>query len=270
MGSKVILLIDSDSLCYLGTKGDTVPQVIEKVDNKIQDIIDFADAEYYSLFISRGRYFRHELKSKSEESGSYKANRPQRQDFSKIIKEYLVAKYKANWYKGAEADDAVAYWYKKKDLRKESYTPVLATVDKDLLKSIAGNHVNYNKKTGKDTWEIVWQETTDIEAIGFQKMQMIVGDSGDGVKGIPGKGIKYWENVVMKDGKLPSMDTILTAYGAHYNTIGEAIYEFQKNYRMLHLLDNDQDWLREVGYLPEVPLFHKVERDESNDIKEFE
>lgn len=282
--SKNVVLIDADSLAYLGKTDDTLQQIIEKVDYKIQAILDETNADYYCLFVSQGKYFRHDLKDKSEESGSYKSNRKYtNQNYNRVIKEYLIAKYGAVSSPMVEADDIISYWmnnhdkigysqelnkidfkWKLQDNDQVSFEDcifTMAAVDKDLLQSIPSSgrgHLNYNKKLGADEWGMEWVETSENDAIEFKKMQLIVGDASDGVTGIPGRGIKYWENVVMKDGFLPSMSTILTVYGTHYSTIGEAIYQFQKNYRLLHLLDCDEDFLREVGYIPELPTFREV------------
>jgi len=256
---KNVVLIDADSLCYIGKAEDTLQQIIDKVDYTIQSILDKTEADYYCLFISKGKYFRHNLKNKSEESGSYKSNRKfSNQNYSKVIKEYIIAKYNAMWYPEVEADDAVAYWYK--NFNGDGSEKIIVSVDKDLLQSIPGKHLNYNKKTGDDTWEMVWIETSKKDAILFNLQQLIIGDSSDGVSGVPKKGIKYWEKMV-EQGKY-QLDTILFEYCSHYG-ISQGIYEFQKNYRLLCLLENDKDWEREVGYIPSLPLFQKVDKEES-------
>ena len=180
---KNVVLIDSDSLCYLGQKDDTLQQIIEKVDYKIQAILDETNADYYCLFVSQGKYFRHDLKDKSEESGSYKSNRKySNQNYNRVIKEYLIAQYDAVNSPNVEADDTIAYWMNKElflclnarnseDMPEfvilpkeyaefqpqldvftsrahapEGLNVVLASIDKDLLQSIPGKHLNYNKK----------------------------------------------------------------------------------------------------------------------------
>ena len=35
-----LAIIDSDSICYLGSKEDTIQQIFEKVDNKVNDLDD--------------------------------------------------------------------------------------------------------------------------------------------------------------------------------------------------------------------------------------
>lgn len=302
--SKNITLIDADSICYLGNKDDTLPQILEKVDYKINEILKETKADYYGLFISKGKYFRHDLKDKTESTGSYKANRTYKgQEYSKTIKEYLIAQYSAIWMPKVEADDLVAYWMinpfkyyeadigeniqkafmlestylKDEEINKqlkifttkyETPNITLASVDKDLLQSIKGRHLNYNKKTGSDTWEMVWIETTQEEADEFVWKQMIIGDVSDGIKGIPGKGKAYYEKLFQKELK-PVEDIhefILTEYVKYFG-VSQGIYEFQKNYRLLHMLDCNEDFMREVGYTPELPEFREVIKTEEPEVK---
>ena len=206
--SKNVVFIDADSLAYLGKADDSLQQIIEKVDYKIQAILDETNADYYCLFVSQGKYFRHDLKDKSEESGSYKSNRKySNQNYNRVIKEYLIAKYDAISYPNIEADDAISYWMNK-PLYFCKYTnphsdsiwmlsdntnnvdeyyevnKILAAVDKDLLRSIPGCHLVYNKKQG-DEWGMEWVETSISSARGFKQGQMIIGDSSDGVNLLP-------------------------------------------------------------------------------------
>lgn len=280
---KNICLIDADSLAYLGKTDDTLQQIIEKVDYKIQAILEETKVDYYCLFVSKGQYFRHALKDKSEESGSYKANRKySNQNYNKVIKEYLVAQYGAISSSLVEADDSISYWmnnhnkigyseelnkidfkWKLRDNYQVSFEDcifTMAAVDKDLLKSIPGKHLVYNKKLGIDEWNMEWIETTEEESTKFKLKQLIVGDTSDGVPGIPKKGEKYWEKM-LEQGKY-QLDTILFEY-CHYYGVSQGIYEFQKSYRLLHLLETDEDWMREVGYIPELPTFLEVDKPKS-------
>ena len=78
-----------------------------------------------------------------------------------------------------------------------------------------------------------------------------MGDSTDGIAGLSGIGeakavkiLKYWI-----EGTLESF--ILDYYVDYYKgDIPTAIFEFQKNYRLLHMLNCDQDFIREVGSIP--------------------
>jgi hypothetical protein len=284
--SKIVTLIDADSLAFIGKPTDTLLQIIEKVEYKIQTILSETNADYYALFISQGKYFRHNLKDSSEESGSYKSNRKySNQNYNKVIKEYLVAQYDAVSYPNVEADDAIAYWMNKPLYlntltsgikRIDSYVPdtfilesseevnkILAAVDKDLLRSIKGKHLVYNKKLGDNEWRMEWVENTQ-NPIYFILEQLVIGDASDGVTGIPGKGIAYWEK--MKKNNRENFYNVMHEYLEHYG-VSRGIYEFQKNYRLLHLLDCDEDWMREVGYIPKLPNFREVIKQENIEIK---
>ena len=265
---KNVVLIDADSLAFMGKPTDSIQDIILKVDEKINNILDICQANYYCLFVSQGKYFRHDLKDKSEESGSYKSNRKySNQNYNRVIKEYLIAKYDAVSSPNVEADDLIAYWMNKfifldgtvldcagNDDGSSNVNKVLAAVDKDLLKSIPGRHLVYNKKQG-DEWGMEWVETSESEANNFKRMQMVVGDNSDGIISLKGKGVKYWEKLSAEI--LPSWGEILQLYCVDYG-VSQGIYEFQKNYRLLHLLDCDEDFLREVGYVPTLPNFKEV------------
>lgn len=279
-----LAVIDADSLCYLGSKDDDLQQILEKVDNKIHEILVETKADYYVLLISKGKYFRHDIsKSKDTPEGSYKSNRTYTaQPWVKTIKEYLIVKYKAVWYPNLEADD-IAAWLMAKTLylnksgvdaehtfeKIDKYIPdspfvksseevnkILVAKDKDLLYSIPGKHLNFSKKLGPDEWGMEWVETSEEEAYTNFWVSMIKGDASDGVKGLPGKAegfIKkhYGDISVLND------SMVYYQYCQHYGT-SQGIYEFQKNYRLLHMLSTDEDMLREVGYIPQLPNFQQV------------
>ena len=280
--SKTLVLIDADGLAYLGSKTDKLLQILEKVDYKINTIIEKTQADYAALFISQGKYFRHYLKDKTEPIGSYKSNRTyNNQIYNGVIKEYLKAHYKANSYNMVEADDAIVYWmntpiYWCDPVEGDTFlttnpneggfiiecNKVLAAVDKDLLKAVPGRHLNYNKKTGPEEWQMVWVDTSD-EIKGsplFKASQLLIGDYSDGVKGINGigpvKAHKMLENCLSPE---EYYTVVFRKYLSEYG-ISKGIYEFQKAYRLLHLLESDEDFLREVGYTPKLPNFIKINK----------
>ena len=259
-----LVVIDADSLSYLGSKDDTLQQILEKVDNKIHEILVETKADYYVLLVSKGKYFRHEIsKSKEAPEGSYKANRTYTtQPWVKTIKEYLIVKYKAVWYPNLEADDIAAWLMNKKEFDVSSqpelwgvFNKILVAKDKDLLYSIPGRHLNFSKKLGPEEWGMEWVETSEADAANFVKSQMIVGDVSDGISGLYRKGEAYWKKISVE--VVPSWGEILQLYIVDYGE-SKGIFEFQKNYRLLHMLSTDEDMLREVGYIPQLPNFQKV------------
>ena len=276
---KNVVLIDADSLAFMGKPTDSIQDIILKVDEKINNILDICQANYYCLFVSQGKYFRHDLKDKSEESGSYKSNRKySNQNYNRVIKEYLIAQYGAVSSPNVEADDVIAYWINKTimwatnldgipflfDSRSliltedtEKCNIILSAVDKDLLKSIPGRHLVYNKKQG-DEWGMEWVETSLDDSLNFKAMQMLHGDSSDGISGLGGIGPKRAEKILEQWTDASIEAFILEVYINYYKNSATAIYEFQKNYRLLHLLDCDEDFMREVGYVPTLPNFKEV------------
>jgi len=231
------------------------------------------------LLVSKGKYFRHEIsKSKEAPEGSYKSNRTYTtQPWVKTIKEYLIVKYKAVWYPNLEADDIAAWLMNQKLYLNtlisgkeiiDSYIPdssqlqsseevnkILVAKDKDLLYSIPGNHLNFSKKLGPEEWGMEWVETSEADAANFVKSQMIIGDVSDGISGLYRKGEAYWKKISVE--VVPSWGEILQLYIVDYGE-SKGIFEFQKNYRLLHMLSTDEDMLREVGYIPQLPNFQKV------------
>lgn len=291
-----LAIIDADSICYLGGKEDSLQQILEKVDYKIQEILDETKADYYVLLISKGKYFRHDIsKSKDAPEGSYKANRTYTaQPWVRTIKEYLIVKYKAIWYPNLEADDIAAwsmnktlYWCKYTnpysdsiwmlDSSKENadefeeVNKILVAKDKDLLYSIPGNHLNFSKKLDKDTWGMEWVETSINDASFYEWEAMVTGDQSDGVKGLYRKG-KVWVDKNFSGKSLKEVQhLVFQEYMSEYGT-EKGIYEFQKNFRLLHMLNTDEDMLREVGYIPELPEFQKVTKEEiiTNNVNKIE
>ena len=286
---KILVLIDADSLVYSSSK-ESLKESIEIIDDKVQNIFEKTGADYYSMFISLGTYFRHTV------DPGYKAQRksyPTQLLWTRTLKNYLIEKYGAVAGKNVEADDLVAYFNNKKiyefvyktselfdnteEIRSLGIVEegseltiyeangatrvktIVASPDKDLLQSIPGNHFNYSyflsDKT--DINSLVkgsWVETDESSADDFMKMQMIVGDSSDGIVGLRGKGIKYWQELLSDEGNV-FWEDILGEYIKHHQSISVAISEFNKNYKLLHLLDSDSDFLREVGYLPEFKYY---------------
>jgi 5'-3' exonuclease len=279
--NKNLTIIDSDSIAYMCGNADTLAESIIKVDERIENIIKNTNADYISLFISRGKYFRHDI------SSDYKANRtgtPPK--WMRSLKSYLEDKYKANWMAKVEADDLVAYWMNFNvclntegfiyDKNNEFQTIAwdvnltMSAIDKDLIKSIPGKHYNFTfkpteeakaKKKADPEYKIMeseiiqgWFEETDQKyANNFIWLQMLMGDSSDGVVGIPRMGPKKAEKWMLeKPADVEVEMWVFTAYLGHFGvTLG--IYEFQKNYRLLYMLKDNDDFMREIGSTPKFP-----------------
>ena len=279
-----LAIIDGDALTYHSSK-DSIHESIEIIDEKIQNIFIQTGATHYVLFISNSPYFRHQI------SSEYKSNRNKYKiplKWLKTLKKYLVEQWGAQSMDLVESDDLCAYWMNKDlciaddgkieprevfvdaldycavenlpQFEFESMEKVLCAVDKDLLQSIPGKHFNYTYKLGgkynpNSVIKGWWVETSEAESDDFKRMQVVVGDVTDGVSGLKDKGIKFYEKI-SKEIK-PSYGELLQLYCVEYGQ-AQGIFEFQKNYRLLHLLNTDEDFEREIGQLPELPEIREV------------
>jgi len=279
-----LAIIDGDALTYHSSK-DSIHESIEIIDEKIQNIFIQTGATHYVLFISNSPYFRHQI------SSEYKSNRNKYKiplKWLKTLKSYLIENWGAQSMDLTEADDLCSYWMNKdlciaddgkieprevfvdaldyyavENLPRfefKSMEKVLCAVDKDLLQSIPGKHFNYTYKLGgkynpNSVIKGWWVETSEAESDDFKRMQVVVGDVTDGVSGLKDKGIKFYEKI-SKEIK-PSYGELLQLYCVEYGQ-AQGIFEFQKNYRLLHLLNTDEDFEREIGQLPELPEIREV------------
>ena len=264
----VLALIDADGLAYHALR-ETIEESLLVLDEKIQNIFEKTECTHYCMFVSKGKYFRYSIDPLYKANRTYKAKNP----WSKTLKEVLIAKYEATYMPEVEADDLISYFYnvpkiihtvghgeslEVEDALFNSRVPrIICSPDKDILQGIAGKHFNYSYKLeDKDNPESVikgwWAETTKEEAFKNFWLSVICGDQTDGIKGIEGKGIVYAKEVLKSDefSKYPSI--VLEGYLKRYD-YSKGVFEFQKNFRLLHLLTTDEDFMREVGKLPEYP-----------------
>ena len=296
-----LILVDSDGLVYHSER-DTLQESLSALEDKIQNMFEKTEATHYVFFISNGKYFRHNI------DPCYKQSREKYRSkvkWCKVLKQYLIAQYNAQYMENVEADDLVSYWmnnpiYYGKFINPHSDShwmfcthelvriadeyqqveKIICSPDKDLLQNIEGKHFNYSYKLEdkNDLNSIIkgwWVETNIYDAkLNFWK-SMICGDAADRIVGLKGKGEKYFENLYvdkecfklgreeynLRDYELQ----ILFEYIQHYNpenivTQAQGIYEFQKNYRLLHMLNCDEDFIREVGKLPEFPVISEINK----------
>lgn len=286
MSKQKLILVDSDGLIYHSSR-ETLEESIQVLNDKIENMYEKTGATHSCFFISQGRYFRHGI------SPDYKKSRGNTKSplkWLKTLKSYLIEEYGAQSMNLVEADDLVAYWYSRDfllvegipcsmpvedfdvGLKIEPLDTILCSPDKDLLQSIEGTFFNYSYKlVDKTKPESVekgwWVTTTNTDVDNFIWTQMLMGDATDGVTGIPGIGAKGAEKILFELGlssappHLP--EHILSRYISHYHSVSQGIYEFQKNYRLLHLLNTDEDFLQEVGELPIFPTVNEIKPKEA-------
>lgn len=125
-------------------------------------------------------------------------------------------------------------------------------------------HFNYsykleNKEDPNSLIKGWWIETNEFDAYTNFWKSMVCGDVTDSIKGLEGKGVKFFESLQdwAKKYEEDLEEIIFREYIARYG-MSQGIFEFQKNYRLLHLLENDEGFMREVGKLPEFPVITEV------------
>lgn len=278
-----LAIIDIDSMFYMSTGKPSFEECINSFREKFQNLLDKTECTHYAAFTSKGKTFRHQI------ANSYKANRTQAPKYLQAIKEWAIEEYDINVCSGYEADDAVKYWYFNPiyfhpeecnfdtnnmflgeiDNNAKLIEKIICSPDKDLIKSIASKNFNYSYKLEdkNDPNSLVkgwWIETSKEDAYTNFWVSMIKGDSVDNIKGLPGKA----EGFIKKEyGDLSILNDnmVYYQYSKHYGQ-SQGIYEFQKNYRLLHILENNEDFMREVGELPPFPKIIEVKVN-NNEIK---
>mgnify|MGYP003403362816 CR=1 FL=1 len=207
----------------------TEEELKEAVDSTICNrIIASSDADRYILYIKGKGNYRYSIYPE------YKANRPKTElpTWWNTIRNYMIEKYKAVPVDNMEVDDACRITQKKIP------NSFICAIDQDLL-GLEGEAFNWSKG--------VWIETTPLESIYKFWGDMVCGQSGDNIKGIPGKGEKYFKGLLDKaDGSIPFHSLILWEYVKHFGE-NKGIEEFYKNYKCLYILEESEDFA-----IPEV------------------
>jgi 5'-3' exonuclease len=206
----------------------TFEESCKVADDYITNILNVTEATDYIGF------FGGSSKSRKDIYPEYKANRKDLEPLKNLteMKSYLADKWNFVYIRikldidfPYETDDLVASFVK------QTPNSFIISPDKDLL-GLVGNH--YNPR--KNEWVYVAGSTAENNFW----CSMITGDTSDNIKGIPGKGIKYAENLIKEDEEgTPYQSLILQEY---VNYFGEykGIEEFYKNYKCLKI-KNDLD-----------------------------
>jgi len=293
-----LAIIDGDGLIYQSSK-ESLMESIDILDAKIQNIFDQTQATHYVIFISFTPYFRHSI-DPNYKIGRNKYPQPLKwlkSLKSYLIEEYGAQSMKnveaddlcAYWIsknldfdlpidsseetisKIIELTDQERFQEAFKlglssSITKVIIEKILCSPDKDLLQSIPGRHFNYTYKLEDKTnpesvikgWWV--ENNSENSYVTFWK-SMICGDATDGIKGIEGRGISFADKLYDSLDKKDVFRTIiLNEYCLKYGQ-SQGIFEFQKNYRLLRLLNCDQDFIREIGKLPEFPAIKEIERE---------
>lgn len=234
------IIVDADTLLYrIGFQylGDDEDSYIGAISTYLDNVIlDAARAfrtvygvpenwEYYIMLSGEGERYR----TKFDQESTYKIGRlnAPKPKFVPEMKEYIRSrKYvretftaPAEW---GEADDLVSVF--SYDFRVAGIPYIIAGCDKDLLQ-IPGWHYNYIKKTSF--------EISKEQALKNFFKQLLMGDQGDSIPGIPGIGPKKatWlldelnTSEEMWDGVLAAYTNFYAPHGYSDDDIAEMLYE---------------------------------------------
>ena len=240
-----ICLIDADSLIYYEMDKETYEEAVYGLDQRIQHILKQCNTSEYAGFLTEGRCFRYTV------ALDYKGNRkgkPKRPIFY-ALKEYLKQEYGFWGLRILEADDLVSY-YAYTDKRKF----IICSPDKDVLYQCIGMHYNYR------TAEFL--HTSPEEAIKFLWKQVLMGDSVDGIPGLPGVGEKTatnWLKTRTKDYENFTLKKYVEKFG-----MIKGLFKFHETFRLVYLLRSKEDVMREAQMiLPELKISNSKTSEES-------
>lgn len=250
--NEKILLLDADSLIYICSCKDTLPECIEEFDKRFKGILKATEVTSYLGFITLPQNFRYTI------ADDYKANRSSSKapKWLKALKEYTKEEYGFYGIQGLEADDLVGL--AKTHFNNLNIESVIGAIDKDVLKQIPGIHFNY--QLDKDTLDFKgWVTTKDSEALKFLFLQTLTGDSGDNIKGCPSIGpIKA--NVYLRAHQCETFESyvqvVISKYIEVYKEPSLGLREFAKQFLLVYILRTEQDMYSELGYnlLPYAPM----------------
>jgi len=239
-----IAIIDLDSVCFaighpnkvLDEFGNPVKQdgkfvYYDKTPEEMKQAADYAmraicegsGATHYIAYM-KGKETTVSRKAINPE---YKANRPTTSPWWwATVQNDLFTRWNAHYVNDIEVDDAVNITRKK---LKDSF---ICAIDNDLL-GLEGTHYNWRKNE--------WVTVTEAEANKKFWTDMIAGQSGDNIRGIPKKGTKYAEKLFADptyyDMVFTYPELVFRAYLEHFGT-HDGVKEYYKNYMSLKILDD--------------------------------
>ena len=223
-----IALIDGDSLLYYEMNKPTLEEAITSLNNRIIELLTHIGSYKFVGFLTIGKCFRYDI----AKSRPYKGNRkggPKPPIFY-ALKEYIQQTWKFKYVKGLEADDLVCSY--------KTGNSILCSPDKDVLLQTQGKHFNYGK------WE--WVNTTQQNATQFLWKQMLMGDPGDGIPGIPKIGPKTAE-LIIKDQEITDLPQIVLNKYIEKFGILKGITIFEETFNLIYILRSADDILHRTG-----------------------
>jgi DNA polymerase-1 len=214
------VIVDTDSIVYRSASSYT-HDLIQAIDatNYYIDKIWYRFNSKPILFLSGSDNFRFTV------DHSYKANRigKTKPRFYQNLRDYLVMEWNAEIINGYEADDILGVL--------AGPDSIICTIDKDL-NTVPGRKYNYVTDE--------YYETSEDEAAYYFFKQVLMGDSVDNVRGLPGIGEKKASNVLeglsVKDYKSAVIDKYKEVFlKKKLGTEQDALEEFDRTARLIFI-----------------------------------
>jgi 5'-3' exonuclease len=246
---KELLNAGRDELSYKERKKLAFDYIIEeaynRMGNKLLKVYNEIE-ETGIILTSYELYITNCSKSiRKEISSYYKSNRKRNKWVSEIRKR-LISDKNALYDDEYEADDLIAD--RARELNEKGIEYLIISIDKDL-KQIPGVHFDYypiyeysidengnKQKVFKQLKGISF--TTPFESWKMLAVQVLMGDSGDRVKGIPKIGAKKAE-IILKDCRTPKVfqNAVIRAYIANADKFEDNDWRSNlfMNYRLIYL-----------------------------------
>ena len=233
-----IALIDGDSLIYYEMNKPTLEEALHGLDTRIRHMLEQCNASKYAGFLTAGKCFRYN----AAKTKPYKGNRKygDKPIIFPALKEYLRQEWKFISIPELEADDLVSVYH-------DPLKTVICSPDKDVLYQNKVHNYNYGKA------EFVTIDEND--SLRFLWKQMLMGDSTDGIQGIPKVGPKT-ADTWLKDLLPHEMpEFVLNKYIEKFG-YAEGICKFAETFKLVYILKTKEDVLRETGIeLPELVTY---------------
>ena len=225
---ETIALIDGDSLIYYEMGKPTLEEALESLDGRLHQMFEMTHATHYAGFLTIGKCFRYDAAKTKPYKGNRKCgNKP---IIFPALKEYLRQEWKFISIPELEADDLVSVYH-------EPMKTVICSPDKDVLYQNKGIHYNYAKA------ETVIVDETEAET--FLWKQMLMGDSTDGIQGIPKVGPKT-ADTWLKDLIPNEMPTFVLEKYIEKFGYAKGITNFAETFKLIYILKDKTDVRREI------------------------
>ena len=247
------LIVDCDPLVYgmgFAAQGEPEHHAFNLVKGQLTKYMERFGSDDISCHLtgSRSSQWRPQLYP------DYKASRldkPKPEHYD-AIRRYLIRHWNAKVSDGIEADDAVcleAYTYKGYSMRnhmpeqeeRDEMLPqcVIISIDKDLDQCPGWHFKPGTTRYPKDWYYYVDRTTAAL----WWGTQMLMGDDGDDIQGIPGIGPAKARDMMLKiDPECYDMASIAAEVSANYHERGLELDDYIKTEVLVSMIQDDKDY----------------------------